>query len=71
VTRRPRSPLLAAAGLTAGLALAAWGLALTLPRLSTAAPGYLAKDLLPVILWGLLAVGCLTGLVRLALHRRL
>jgi hypothetical protein len=69
VTRRPRSPLLAAAGLTAGLALAAWGLALTLPRLSTAAQGYLAKDLLPVILWGLLAIGCLTGLVRLVVRR--
>jgi hypothetical protein len=69
VTRRPRSPLLAVAGLTAGLALAAWGLALTLPRLSTATPGYLAKDLLPVILWGLLAVGCLAGLLRLVLKR--
>jgi hypothetical protein len=68
VTRRPRS-LLLAAGLAAGLALAAWGLALTLPRLSTATPGYLAKDLLPVILWSLLAVGCLAGLVRLVVRR--
>lgn len=69
MTRRPRSPLLAAAGLTAGLALAAWGLALTLPRLSTATPGYLARDLLPVLLWGLVAIACLVGLVRLALKR--
>lgn len=68
MTRRPRS-LLLAAGLAAGLALAAWGLALTLPRLPTAAPGYLAKDLLPVLLWSLLAIGCLTGLLRLVLKR--
>ena len=65
--RRP--PLLQALALTAALALAAWGLARTLPDLPTAAPGYLARDLLPVILWGLLAIGCLAGLVRLALER--
>ncbi|HUP42631.1 MAG TPA: hypothetical protein VM599_05410 [Thermoanaerobaculia bacterium] len=70
MTRRPRSPLPAAAGLAAGLALAAWGLALTLPRLPTATPGYLARDLLPVILWGLLAIACLAGLVRLAIRPR-
>jgi len=64
--RRP--PLVQALALTAGLALAAWGLARTLPDLATATPGYLARDLLPVLLWVLLAIATLLGLLRLFIH---
>jgi hypothetical protein len=69
VSRRER-PLLLALGLTAGFALSAWGLARTLPQLATAAPGFQARGLLPVLLWGLVAIACLAGLVRLALYER-
>ena len=64
-----RRPVFQALALTAGLALAAWGLARTLPDLPTAAPGYLARDLLPVLLWALLAIATLLGLLRLFIHR--
>jgi hypothetical protein len=66
---RGRRPLLQALALTAGLSVAAWGLARTLPDLATATPGYLARDLLPVLLWALLAIACLLGLLRLIIHR--
>ena len=66
---RGRRPVLRALALAAGLALATWGLARTVPGLATAAPGYLARDLLPVLLWALLSIACLLGVLHLVLHR--
>lgn len=55
--------------LVAALALAAWGLTVTVPHLGEGGPGYLAKGLYPVLVWSLLAVACLAGLVYLLSRR--
>ena len=55
--------------LIAVLALAAWGLTVTLPHLGEAEPGYLAKGLYPVLVWSVLAVACVAGLVYLLTRR--
>jgi len=49
-----------------GLALAVWGLAVTLPHVGEAPVGYLAKDLYPVLIWSIVAVACVAGLVVVA-----
>ncbi len=55
--------------LVLGLAVAAWGLTATLPHLSEAGPGYLAKSLYPVLIWSILGVACLVGLAYLTVRR--
>lgn len=55
--------------LVAGLAIAAWGLTVTLPHLGAGGPGYLAKSLYPVLIWSLLGVACLAGIAYLAFRR--
>ena len=56
--------LLIRALLLAGLALATWGLFRTVPALLGADPGYVARTLYLVLLWGFLWAGCAFGLVR-------
>jgi len=67
--RRPGSAGPAAL-LVCGLALAAWGLAVTLPHATEAPVGYLAKSLYPVLIWSILGVACLVGLAYLVKSRR-
>lgn len=55
--------------LVLGLALAAWGLAVTLPHATEGGPGYLAKSLYPVLIWSIVGVACLVGLVYLVVRR--
>ncbi|MGD2114566.1 MAG: hypothetical protein PVG07_05930 [Acidobacteriota bacterium] len=50
--------------LVLGLALATWGLVITVPPLLGAEPGYLARSLYLVIVWGLIWISCLVVLVR-------
>lgn len=63
MTRRGAAGRVALLGL--GLALAAWGLGVTLPHVSEGGPGYLVKSLYPVLIWSLLALACIAGLVYL------
>lgn len=46
-----------------GLGAATWGLAVTAPPLLEADPGYLARSLYLVIVWGLIWISCLVVLV--------
>ena len=55
--------------LVAGLALAAWGLTVTVPHLGDPDPGYLAKALYPVLVWSIVGVACLAGLTYLVMRR--
>lgn len=55
--------------LVVGLAVAAWGLTVTLPHVAEGGPGYLAKSLYPVLIWSLLGVACLAGLAYLVVRR--
>jgi hypothetical protein len=53
-----------------GLALAAWGLTVTVPHATDAPIGYLAKSLYPVLIWSILGAACLVGLAFLMTSRR-
>ena len=55
--------------LVAALALAAWGLTVTVPHLGEPEPGYMAKGLYPVLVWSVMAVACVAGLIYLISRR--
>ncbi len=52
-----------------GLAVASWGLVVTVPVLGRAVPGYLTRDLYLVLAWSAIWIACAVGLVRVARRR--